>query len=316
MDDKDGVRRWVRRCLLVLLLIALPLLSTIPTVQGQNQNTAYWQYPTRTHHLLTADVNHDNIDEFVVVDNDNHVDLVTSSGSRLWRYTAPAPVAAVNTLNIDGPFQPQREIVLGTANELLLLTAEGDEIWRVPLNAYPVPNALLSNGGEEARTAWLARYEAPPIDIQPYDVDQDGHEEILVLLASGHLQRYDAAGNLNWRYNRHSNRGAETEPRLAISDIDQDGKDEIIIGRRLTLRRISQIELIDDDQLVWERPVEGRITVMTHSIEVKQAWPRTATAEASCSRPIFSFHTRSISSGTCGWNSQASKLKPISPNLT
>ena len=251
----------LRLTCICLLFTACCLLFRPAPINAQSATDSYWQYPIRLNHLTTADINHDGIDEFVTVDENDTVELISADGTGLWRYTHNQPILVLNTINIDNT--PQREIVFATADEIILLSAAGTEVWRKPITSLSPPASLLLNSSQEAQEAWLAQYRSLPVAVAPFRIGEDGLEEIILLLASGQLQRYDAQGVVQWRYDENSNPLIDREPRLVIEDVDEDGRDEIVLGRGFGLRRFSQLIFIDNDEAVWDRPIDGRLTALS-----------------------------------------------------
>ena len=243
-----------------LLITAYCLLLTVSSATAQTATDSYWQYPIRLNHLITADVTHNGIDEFIAADENGTIELIAADGTRLWSYPNSQPILVLNTININDT--PQREIIFATAGELILLTTDGTEAWRIPITPLEPPPSLLLNGSQETQAQWLSQYHSNPVDIAPFRTSHDDAEQILLLLASGQLQRYDANGQLQWRYTQNSNPNINTEPRFIVSDVDADGRDEIILGRGVGLRRFSQLIFLDDEQVVRERLIDGRLTTL------------------------------------------------------
>jgi outer membrane protein assembly factor BamB len=248
-------------------VLILLLLITIPAT-AQTQSPSYWQYRAagRLQHVITADLNGDSFDEFVVVDEDGKVDILDADGVWQNSYTAAAPVAAIQTVDTDDARRSPREIVLGYPNRLVLLAANGSELWQTPLTALATPPDLLAGSSRAAELAWQAQYDAIPTAIESFDWDGDGRSEILVLLNSGQLQLLDGNGNLIWRYVRGSNPAIEIQPFMTVADFNQDGQDEVALGYFTPALRFSQLALIDrNGRLLWdqEQPISGRLTALT-----------------------------------------------------
>ena len=250
-----------RPALLCLILTVYCLLFTVRPTKAQTNTDSYWEYPIRLSHLTTADITYNGIDEFIIADDSGAIELIAADGSRLWRYLNHQPVLVLNTINSDAT--PQREIIFATADELVLLSAEGMEMWRVPVTTLALPPALLLNGSSEDQKVWLAQYQSDPVAIAPFRTNGEGPAEILLLLASGQLQRYDATGGLQWRYSQNSNPTIKTNPQMVVADMDGDGRDEVVLGRGDGLRRFSRLIFLDDDQALWERSIDGRLTALT-----------------------------------------------------
>ena len=254
--------------LLITVYGLLLLVFSTPSTAAQTQSPSYWQYRAagRLQHVITADLNGDSFDEFVVVDEDGKVDILDADGVWQNSYTATAPVTAVQTVDTDDARQSPREIVLGIPNRLVLLAANGSELWQTPLTALTTPPDLLAGSSREAELEWQAQYDAVPTAIERFDWDGDGRSEILVLLNTGQLQLLDGTGQLLWRYVRGSNPTQEIQPFMTVSDFNQDGQDEVALGYFTPSLRFSQLALIDrNGHLLWdqEQPISGRLTALT-----------------------------------------------------
>lgn len=256
--------RWQKPGLLLLFTLLLLLLPT--TASTQTQTTGYyWRYSAsqRLDHLLPTDVNHDGIDEFLVVAENGEIDLVRSDGVSIWRYTTDEPVLAINTANVNGPDHPQQEIIVGVRNRLLLLSTEGNLLWETTLKVVTPPSSLPFGGSQEAAAAWLEQHHAIPVAVDAIDRDQDGREEILALLRSGQVHLYDTNGRFQWRYPHSAMPGTNTQPQMVIDDLDQDGREEIAFA---FFRRFTQMNILDGDGTPrWEQSVgiSGRVTALT-----------------------------------------------------
>lgn len=267
-DKKREVMSTSRIVRLVSCILIFALLSSQPkSTAAQTQSPYYWNYTTsgQWQQVITADVNADGVDEFLLATTTGKIDLISADGFAQWSYEAGAPVLALGTVNIDGRFQPQREIVIGVANRLILLTDEGDQLWQVPIEPLTPPTSLLTNGGQTAIQAWQAQYTATPVEIAPFDYDNDGQEEILVLLQSGQVQLFDTSGKRLWLYDRNNNPLIDTSPHMIADDLDADGRPEVILGYFNPNRRFSRLVRLEaDGSETWDRAVSGRITVLTH----------------------------------------------------
>ncbi len=254
------VLRFTFYVLLLLLLLPSP-------AAAQPQTPTYWQYRAsgRIQQLIAADMDDDGIDDFVAVDENGKVDILNANGALRHSYIAPGPILTLHTTNANDPLQSPQEIVLGLQNRLILLSATGVEIWQVPLVPLQTPTDLLVGGDQAAADDWLAQYEAIPVALDSLDWDGDGRHEILVLLNTGQLQLFSADGRLIWRYVRNSNPALETEPQLAVGDLDDDGRADIALGWFDPRLRFSQLVLINrNGRLQWEQeqPISGRITAL------------------------------------------------------
>ncbi len=250
-----------------LFIFLVFLLLPPSTAAAQTQPPNYWQYRAadRLQHAVAADLDGDSIDDFIVIDESGKVDLLDASGNLQNSYTAPGPVLAIHTSRVDNSLQSEREIILGLRNRLILLSASGAEIWQVPLTPVTTPTDLLTSGGQDAAAEWLAQYEAIPVSLDTLDWDEDGRNEIVVLLNSGQIQLFSASGDLIWRYARNSSPNWETQPHMTVADLDQDGQAEIALGLFNPHLRFSQLALIGaNGRLRWEQeqPISGRITAL------------------------------------------------------
>lgn len=258
------------RCtaILAIILVLIFLISPPVSISAQTNPQNYWQFraSARLQHAVTADMNGDAIDDFILVDENGKLDLLDANGSRQFSYQSPAPVSAIHTLNIADPFKSDMEILLALPNQLILLSSSGTEIWRVPLKPITTPTSIFTGGGLSTESEWLERYEAVPVAVESMDWDGDGSAEILVLLESGQLQLYGAKGQLIWRYTRNINPILETQPQMAVADLNQDEQPEIVLGYFNPQLRFSQLALINrNGRLVWDQelPLSGRITALS-----------------------------------------------------
>jgi outer membrane protein assembly factor BamB len=256
----------VRRPLFAVycFLLTVPLILLSPQItNSQSQVTPYWLYEASgsLQHVVSADLDEDGVEEFILVDEQGQVTLVNTKGEREWSQEADAPVTVVGILPQPIPNTPGQAVVLGLENELALLTNYGDELWRIPITAVDIPLSLLTSTGYVESENWQNRYPAIPVAIQPYDFDLDRQSEILVLLQSGQMQLFDQQGNLIWHHMRNTNPILNATPLIEIADFDPDlPGDEILLGF-FTPRRFSQLMLIDNEGIpLWEHNISGRIT--------------------------------------------------------
>lgn len=241
-------------------------LLTIPAATAQSTAVSYWQYAAsgRLRQIIHTDVNEDGIAEFVLVDESGRVTFINAKGEREWSVESSSPVTAVGVIPQADPAVPGQAVVLGLANELIFLTSYGDELWRIPLTAVTTPIPLLTSSGYSTGAAWQDQYAATPQVIMPYDANQDGSAEILVVLDSGQMQLFDQSGAPLWRYLRNTSPIAQANPAIEIADFAPDiPGDEILLGF-FTPRRFSQLMLIDSNgSLIWEHSLSGRMTALT-----------------------------------------------------
>lgn len=252
----------------LFLFFVLVFHPTATTAQDQSQN--YWRYSASREidQIIISDVNHDGVDEFVLAAESGRIDLLSSDGILQWSYRdeADLPVRAVNTLNIDKASHPPQEIVLISNNQLTLLDNEGNELWQKRLKTAVTPQTIFTTGGLESEDEWEAGYQIQPTDIQPFDYDGDGRDEILLLLNNGQLFLYDGEGNEIWRNDDNNLIPVEgVIPLMSIGDMNQDNVPEIALGYFNPERRYSELAVIGADGLpVWKRnqAFSGRVTAV------------------------------------------------------
>ncbi|HFQ94830.1 MAG TPA: hypothetical protein ENK32_12515, partial [Anaerolineae bacterium] len=249
--------------LLILLTLLLPLRAA-----AQTQPQSYWQYPAprRIDHVIVSDVNRDGVDEFILAVETGQVDLLSSDGILQWSYVdaSDAPVQALAALNGGGP---EQTIALVIENQLILLDGRGDVLWKTRLQTTDPPPALLTAGGIESQAEWEEKVQPQVLQIEPFDADGDGRDEILILFNTGQLLLYDGGGSEIW-----SNDDAfiipadDVRPQLAAGDINRDGRPEIALGYFNPRLRYSVLRLLGSDGVpLWpqNQPVSGRITAVT-----------------------------------------------------
>lgn len=248
-----------------LFFLCLGSASSPVSAQFQTSSNAYWRYSASLQlaHVKPVDINYDGVDEVLIVAENGDVDLLSSDGISLWQYAPNEPVQAIGTANVDGPDHPTKEVVLAFTNRLVLLGADGKEIWETAVSTVDPPPTLLTNTGQTFSNAWRDQYNATPAAIAAIDRDGTGFEEIVVLLQSGQLQLYNAEGVRQWRYTRGTTPGLNGAGHLAVADINQDGLEEIVIS---TYRRFSQMTVIDGTgRPIWDQPIgiSGKVSALT-----------------------------------------------------
>ena len=215
------------------------------------ESSAYWRYdaPSPLSLVRAADVDNNGIDEFIVTTEESQVILLDATGRARWSYQAPEQSALnrIDVLNVDGDDDPTLEIALLTETELILLDHDKQMVW---------PEAVTFPGR--------------PVDLHALDHDGDGGQEILVLLDSGLIHLYDAAGALLWQYPQVPPGGENPQPRVDVGDADGDGEDEILFSY---FNRFSRLILLDplQDTPRWEKSLSGRIPVLTFASFYPQA---------------------------------------------
>lgn len=243
------------------MLLITAVLGAIPTAQAQSNTPDYWQFPVRANLVQTVDLNQDSFLEFLIVDQSNIVTLLRSDGSAAWIFAPSQPVLTLNAIDVDG--RAGKEVVLATQHHLILLSQDGVEQWRVPIETVQLPLNLIASEGLEVKEQWQDRYQPQPLQITAVDFNHDGLQEILLLLADGQIQLFNETGERVWRYHAQSLPAINTAPQVSVGDIDGDGQDEIALARGFGQRRFSQLILLDNSEEVWVRPIEGRLTTLS-----------------------------------------------------
>ncbi len=239
-------RRKNSRPLVALLLCLLLTLAANGALFAQvsSRSQYYWQYAasSRLNHVVPADVNGDGVDEFLVLDESGGLALLTADGQQEWSQLYSDPVSAIGAIDVvsvddeDGSEPGELEVALAGPGYLLLLDVAGEEVWRVP----------LTEGID-------------PVKITPYDYQNDGRDEILVLLANGFFYLFDETGQNVWQYTDEASAVADANPQLIVGDFDRDGAEEIVMGA-FTSRRYSDLIYLDNETLQWRQAISRRIT--------------------------------------------------------
>ncbi len=259
----------VSRLHIFTILTFLLLVLLLPhSAAAQTQPQSYWQYaaPRRIDHVVVSDINRDGVDEFILAVETGQVDLLSSDGILQWSYVdaSDAPVQALVTLNGDSP---EQTIALVIENQLILLDGRGDVLWKTRLKTTDPPPARRPAGGIESQAEWEEKYQPQVLQIEPFDYDDDGRDEILILFNTGQLILYDGSGSELWRNNdAFIIPAADVRPRLAVGDMNLDGRLEIALGFFNPRLRFSELSLLDSDgSPLWSQnqPISGRITAVS-----------------------------------------------------
>ncbi len=252
-----------QRILLAAILLSCFLVTNVPLLHAQSQTKipSYWQYAAsgRLRHIELADIDQDGVDEFLIADENGRVDLISASGRAKWSYTAPDSILNINSIDVHGTDHRQLEILLGLPGQMILLSSDGEEIWRTSVAANSATPSPLSGGAQEAAGIWLDEDKSLPVAFAAFDHNDDGQDEILILLQTGQLLLYDVNGNLVWVHSDYATNPPEVAPHLILFDFDLDGKDEILFTV-FNPRRFGQLILLDDNKVKWDIPLSGRIT--------------------------------------------------------
>ncbi|MCA9980715.1 MAG: PQQ-binding-like beta-propeller repeat protein, partial [Anaerolineales bacterium] len=244
----------------IVLACLLVLLSAPPAHAQADPQNAYWSYDA-SGELVTvavADVNHDGVDEFVVVADESNVSLLNAAGVTVWGpYRTNEPVLQITAVNTNTPTNPELELAIGTRNQLILLNADGQEKWRIELEVPPATSGAFDVLGDNE---WR-RLEASPLAIRPLDANNDGRDELLVALRSGHLRLYDGqTGNQIWEYVGPEPPAFNALSLIETLDVVGDTVPEIAFTY-FTDRGFSEVSLLTaDGRLLWRHSLSGRVT--------------------------------------------------------
>lgn len=262
---KNGRSRWPHLLLLLLSSFLLWQNNSIP-LYAQTQIPAYWRHSasSRISHVINHDMNQDGVDEFLIASENGRVELLNSIGNLQWSYPVGDIIQAINILNVDD--DPELEIALVANRNLTLLSAGGSVLWSIPLNGITVPQTLLAFSSVAGGQEWLSRYNVQVKQIEPFDHDGDGRDELLVLFSSGQLQLFDQNGQTIWSDNKNSSPLLSTDVIVQVADLNADGREEVAFGYFNPSLRFSELRLIDGNQQdIWEQkqPISDRISALT-----------------------------------------------------
>ena len=125
---------------------------------------------------------------------------------------------------------------------------------------------LLAFSSAQAGQEWLAQYNVQVRQIEPFDHDGNGRDEILVLFSNGQLQLFDQVGEIIWSDTKNSSPLLSTQVMMQVADLNADGQEEVALGFFNPPLRFSQLRLIDGNQAdIWEQeqPISDRISALT-----------------------------------------------------
>jgi hypothetical protein len=245
--------RWPLLVFLLILFVLLP--NAAQPAAAQDQIQAYWRHSAsrRISHVITHDINRDGVDEFVIAAENGRVDLLSSVGALQWSFPAGDVIQAINVLNLND--DPEEEIALVSSRQLTILGSDGALLWSVDLTPISPPQPLLAFSSSAAGQEWVTQYNLEVRQIEPFDHDGDGRNELLVLYSNGQLQLFDATGKVMWSDTKSSTALQNTRAMMQIADLNGDGQSEIALGFFNPTLRFSQLRLIDGNQAdIWEQP--------------------------------------------------------------
>ena len=200
----------------------------------------------------------------MIAAENGRVDFLSSVGNLQWSYAAGDIIQAINTLNINSDSAP--EIALVADRNLSLLTVGGSELWSIELTTIAPPQPLLAFSSAEAGQTWLAQYNVQVRQIEPFDHDGNGRDELLVLFSNGQLQLFDENGDLIWFDDKNSSPLLNTQVFMQVADLNADGLEEVALGFFNPSLRFSQLRLIDGNQQdIWDQaqPISDVISALT-----------------------------------------------------
>jgi hypothetical protein len=245
----------------VVAVLLLWLFTALAPPAAQSQSTAYWQFSAAAtiRQILNVDLQGNGVDEILIVTQNGQVDLLTAEGIRQWGFSTGEPVYAVTVLH-NGP---QAEIVLALVNRLLLLNIDGQLVDEIGLSLTGAPLGLLTGGNILDAQTWQDARQGQPLAVASLRVS-DEQEDILILLQSGLLQRYERSGRFIWQHQESGITAGEAGLRLLVDDMDGSGQDEILLGFFDAQLRFSRlVQLSQDGQPVWSQSISGRLTAAT-----------------------------------------------------
>jgi len=262
---KNGRSRWPS-FLLLLLLNLLFWQDNPTTLQAQSQTPAYWRHSasSRISHVINQDMNQDGVDEFLVAAENGRIEFLNAIGNLQWSIPTGDVIQAMNILDLDD--DPELEIALVANRNLTVLSMGGTELWSIPLNTISPPQELLAFSSTTGGQEWLARYNVQVSQLEPFDHDGDGREELLVLFSSGQLQLYDQEGQIIWSDDKNSSPLLSTQVIMQVADLNGDGQEEVALGYFDPSLRFSVLRLIDGNQQdIWEQaqPISDVISALT-----------------------------------------------------
>ena len=233
-----------RHILFIWLCLTLTILvfttHTTPTITAQSN--AYWEYNAsgRVNKIDTADIDLDGIEELLLISGQTDFLILNADGNLRWQQnTAGEPIvqtALLNTLDTDG--REIRQIVLGTRNQLLWYTAEGELTWATDL-------------------------VSAPLHILPFDHDRDGRDSTLIASRNGRLQLYDSdTGQLIWNYvgDAEPPNLRNARPYLQVADFNEDGQKDIAFIYRSQRGFDRLVRISEHGVLVWGLTIQERVT--------------------------------------------------------
>ncbi|MEZ4516183.1 MAG: PQQ-binding-like beta-propeller repeat protein [Chloroflexota bacterium] len=239
--------------LLFILLSLLAILKPEGSIIAQSSKASYWEYSAsgRLKDVQLADIDGDGVEDILVSDENSRLVLLGTDGQVVWGVDAASPITAFTFINASPTQTSQPQIALAGEGWLQLLDIQGQEIWQQVDESLAEPIDDM-NLAEIASLDYIVK-------LFSYDVEGDGVDEILSLYKSGRLAAYDTRGREVWQYEPEDAPADGADPLILVSDVDGDGRDEIVLGV-FTARRFSELLFLDEGVLQWDQALSRRIT--------------------------------------------------------
>ncbi len=240
-DRLNIAGRRLRQLSLGFIVLGLGLLVPAGPASAQTLSPVYWQYEAlgEIENVLAVDLDQDGFDELIILASKNSpgdsgqtgdpglapgqdaIDVVAADGERLWRHELPPDESVIQLVAISQT-PGAGQVAIATTHYLRLLDRQGAEMWRAPLPDGQIPRQLVG------------------LRLTPQA------EDILLLLESGLVQRYDQHGRLIWEYPAATPEAPDSAGQLIADDLDRDGRPEIVWSYT-TSDKVSQIEILGPD---------------------------------------------------------------------
>ncbi len=209
------------------------------TAQSDPQTPFYWRYDavSQISEAVIADVNHDGIDEFLIV-SANNIALIEADGEEAWSFTTSAAISQILPLNFHGASAPQLEIGLIAGQEIILLNSLGKPTWR-------------------------QEKERPPAQLAVIEPAGDGRQELIVSFAPNLVERVDEFGEIVWEYPIEAGDNEGGEIHLTTLPAGNDEEENLIAIGYITPDGFTEIALVNTEgEELWSSAISGRISDM------------------------------------------------------